>query len=454
MDGTVVTLDAGRVTSVIPPHLQGKNFDFSDKYKTLNIYKFSGKFLNGVFRGLLDYYVKVFDKNSYYELILGILIYAQKENIHAEIVDHGAWAEIDDPNDLRIAEYQFLPSMRFSILESSFGGYWQYPFIDFAYIRNVYFPNDSMVAEMRSILPKLLDSYCSSQEILDRKLAFFLSSTEGRAILLNGASQVYPYLEKIFIGKKVLLPSPTFGEYNAHFSNAVFYQDIPGYSLVEVEKKAEGCEVVVIVNPNNPTGTIVETIGIYHLAKKYPNKIFIVDESFLDFSDQPAMIPILERSPLSNVVVIKSLSKCLGVPGLRIGFLYSCDPAFNKLIKAHIPVWNMNSLAEFFLELILKHRQSLGRSFEQTKMDRAVFMKQLQNIPMIERLFESSGNFILVRLHDVQKHKDLGKILLEKDAVYVKDVSKKFADGRAYFRLAVRKPEENSILVEKLRLFS
>jgi len=78
MDGTVVSLDGSIITNVIPPHLQGENFDFSDKFKTLNIYKFSQEFVNKVFKNLLDYYVKIFDKKSYYELVLGMLVYAQQ----------------------------------------------------------------------------------------------------------------------------------------------------------------------------------------------------------------------------------------------------------------------------------------------------------------------------------------------------------------------------------------
>ena len=86
MDGTVVTVENSVITNVIPPHLQSESFDFSDKYKTLNIYKFSREFCDTSFKKLLNYYANVIDRNCYYELILGILIYMQKETIHAEIV--------------------------------------------------------------------------------------------------------------------------------------------------------------------------------------------------------------------------------------------------------------------------------------------------------------------------------------------------------------------------------
>jgi choline kinase len=137
MDGTVVTVENGVITNVIPPHLQDEHFDFSDKYKTLNIYKFSREFCNSTFKKLLTYYAKVINDNCYYELILGILIYMQQETVHAEILSGEKWAEVDDPNDLHVAEFMFNEEKRMSILEEGFGGYWNYDVLDFAFIRNI-----------------------------------------------------------------------------------------------------------------------------------------------------------------------------------------------------------------------------------------------------------------------------------------------------------------------------
>ena len=110
MDGTVLALDGERVASVIPPHLQGAQFDFSDKFKTLNIYRFSREFCRSDFRKILTYYASTIDDNCYYELILGILIYMKRGEIHAASVEGLRWAEVDDPNDLRIAEFMFEPT--------------------------------------------------------------------------------------------------------------------------------------------------------------------------------------------------------------------------------------------------------------------------------------------------------------------------------------------------------
>ena len=153
MDGTVVEVRENKINGLYPPHLQGENFNLFDKYKTLNIYKFSKEFCKNEFKKLLVYYAKSIDDNCYYELILGILIYMQRQEIFCEIIPNDLWVEVDDPNDLFGAEFHFNKKYRISILENTFGGYWSYDIIDFCFIRNMYFPTKSMMAEMKSNLP-------------------------------------------------------------------------------------------------------------------------------------------------------------------------------------------------------------------------------------------------------------------------------------------------------------
>ncbi|MSR84040.1 MAG: aminotransferase class I/II-fold pyridoxal phosphate-dependent enzyme [Candidatus Latescibacteria bacterium] len=347
MDGTVVTLADGIVTSVIPPHLQAGDFSFADKFKTLNIYKFSQEFCRSSFRHLLTYYAQTIDDNCYYELILGILIYLQKAVIHAEMIGDEQWAEIDDPNDLRVAEFLFSPLNRRRLLEESMGEYWSFEddFTDFCFLPNMYFPTPSMLAELRNNLIRLVQNYGSNQEILNWKLALFLLCSPERVQVLNGLSQIYPLLASHYAGQRILLPSPTFGEYRRSFSAHTVYHDRPGIDLDELAARAADAEVVVIVNPNNPTGTTLPAEWILHLARTLPDTAFLVDESFISFSTEPSLVPSLERDPLPNVVVLTSLSKTLGVPGVRLGYVYSCDERLNTEITSALPIWNLNSLA-------------------------------------------------------------------------------------------------------------
>ena len=451
MDGTVVTVVDGIVTNVIPPHLQGADFNFADKYKTLNIYKFSQEFCQGTFKNLLTYYAKVIDSQCYYEVILGIIIAMQREVIHAEILAGDSWAELDDPNDFNSANYLFDSANRYSLVQKSHGSYWNYDLLDFCYIRNMYFPTGAVISELRNALPALIQNYGSSQKILNRKLAYHLLCREENVTVLNGAAQVYPILACFFAGKGVLLPSPTFGEYHRIFPNAEYYFDEVGISGHRLVDRVHSYDVVVFVNPNNPTGTTLLCDWIYGLAEAYPDKFIIVDESFIDFSNQPSLVSLLEEDPLPNIIVIKSLSKTLGVPGIRLGYTYSFNREFNRFLDSHIPIWNLNSLAEHFLEIILKHRDAIAKSFEQTVKDRAEFAQMLEALPIVEQVFPSGGNFLLtkLRLNPPQANALAEKLLVEQ-SIYVKDISSRFRGDGAFFRLAVRTKTDCTLLAAAL----
>jgi histidinol-phosphate/aromatic aminotransferase/cobyric acid decarboxylase-like protein/choline kinase len=451
MDGTVVTVADGLVTSVIPPYQQSSNFDFSDKYKTLNIYKFSRAFCQATFKKLLDYYAKVIDDNCYYEVVLGILIYLQHEKIHALILEGEEWAEVDDPNDLRVAEFTFNKAGRLELLQDAWGGYWNHRVLDFAFIRNMYFPDASMISQIKNNLAPLIENYGSKQEHLNRKMAYYLQVDEKRLHWLNGASQIFPLLRERYAGLPCLLPGPTFGEYPRIFPNAAAYADRPGFDTDEIAKKAAAAELIVFVNPNNPTGSVISTEWVYRFAADHPQKHVLVDESFIEFSGQPSVTTLLEKAPLPNLVVLKSLSKSLGVPGLRIGYAYSCDDAFNAWLTENLPIWNINSLAEFFMEIILKHRRSLENALAQTIRDRQDFAGLLSTLDFIEHVYPSGANFILAAFRgERQQLAALPRRLLSRHAIYIKDVSSKFDDGRFYVRFAVRLPAENRHLIHCL----
>lgn len=454
MDGTVVTIADGVVTSVIPPHLQGTSFDFSDKYKTLNIYKFSAEFCRDTFRGLLQWYAHSMDSNVYYELILGTLIYLRQARIHVELVDDAPWSEVDDPCDLRVAEFIFEPDRRQALLEESMGGYWSLQLEDFHFLRNMYWPTPAMYGELRRNLPALLQNYGSSQRVLDLKLSWWLACGEGRATVLAGLSQAYPVIRRWFEGRRAMVPEPTFGEYRRAFPDALAYRDRFAVDLdaVEAEMVRRDVEVLVLVTPNNPTGTTLDGDAILRLARRHPERSFVVDESFQGFSGTMSLVDLLEREALDNVLVLVSLSKIMGVPGARLGYVYTSNAAWTEALRRELPIWNLSSIAEHLLEIALKHRITWRQSLEQTRRDRAVFAEQLRGLPLATAVVEGGANFVTVRLHDTFRPPGgIVALLLARHRIYTKDVSAKIDDGSTWLRLAVRAPDENRRLVEILR---
>ena len=449
MDGTVVTVKNDIISAVIPPHLQDDNFDFSDKYKTLNIYKFSKEFCQTSFKKLLSYYAHVIDNNCYYELILGILIYMQKETVHAEIIESEKWAEVDDPNDVAVAEFTFHQNRK-SLLESIMGGYWNFDVLDFCFIRNMYFPDSSLISEMKNNLHNVIHNYGSKQSILNKKMSWLLLCNPSHVITLNGASQIYPLLKQWCSGKTALIPNPTFGDYTRIFSLTDSYIDSGSFNLCEITQKAKENDCIVFVNPNNPTGTGIQTDWIYSFAQDHLKKLIIVDESFIEFSNEPSMITLLEKKSLDNIIVIKSLSKSLGIPGVRLGFCYSTNRQFNSYIHEYIPIWNMNSLAEFCLEIFLKHRIDLKNSITLTNNDRFNFLQELKTIPFFQTVFPSEANFILVKLRTDVCAGKIVDYLLQNESIFIKDVTFKFNTQCNYLRFAVRLPAENQRCITAL----
>jgi histidinol-phosphate/aromatic aminotransferase/cobyric acid decarboxylase-like protein/choline kinase len=453
MDGTVVTmLPDGRIDSVIPGTRQPEGFDFSDKYKTLNIYRFSGTFSQGPFARLLRFYAQEIDDNCYYELVLGMLIAVGHTEVHGHLVGEQCWAEVDDPADLDQARFLADPGTRRALLDRAWGGFWGLPILDFAFIRNMHYPTPAILAEMRMQLPTLIGCYGSSQTILDQKMAWVLRCDPANVVALNGASQAFPWIAAQCASKSVLIPAPTFGEWSRAFPHASTYEDLPPV-LPDPASHIDDVEVIVLVNPNNPTGTTLRSAEVIELVSDAPEVLFLVDESFIDFSDEDSVIEAVIERDLRNVLVLKSLSKCLGVPGLRIGFAFSLDRALLADLRSGLPVWNMNSLAEKYLELVLKNREIIQDSYARTRRDRSHLKATLMSQSLISQIAPSGADFLLLELSvDADAAAMLADQLAAEFGVYVKDVSRKFPNGRGWWRIAVRTPADHDRLAEALAI--
>ncbi|HVH44157.1 MAG TPA: aminotransferase class I/II-fold pyridoxal phosphate-dependent enzyme [Labilithrix sp.] len=453
LDGTVVELDAStRIKSVVTPSMQSSDFEFSGTYKTLNIYKFSRELCRTTLRQLLRFYVESIDANAYYELVLGILIYLKQVDVHGVVVDPYTWAEIDDPNDLHGAEWVFNPPRRRAMLDAAWGGMWTVPVVDFAFLRNMYFPTPAVLSELRRNLPDLLASYGSTQSIVDAKLSYFLGCDPAHVVALNGASQCFPLLGAYFGDRRVLLPEPTFGEYRRVFPRADAYVDACSIAVDALAARAKEYDLVVVVNPNNPTGTTVPTSALLELVRAERRTTWLVDESFLLFSGEESLVTAIAKDPgaYEHVIVLQSLSKTLGVPGARLGFLFNTGVWANKT-REQLPVWNMNSVAENLLEIIVKHRPELASSLQRSAADRVHLARTLRELRGVERVVAGGGNFVLVELALSSEETARLADRLAKEGIYVKDVSAKMKSGRGWLRLAVRTPSDHERLARALQ---
>ena len=462
MDGTVVSVGVdGLVSGFHPAEAQGSAFDFSDKFKTLNIYKFSAAFLRQKLRQMIAFHTQVHSDNCYYELVLGVIVYLRSQPIRAFDVTGRDWMEIDTVNDLERAEYLFAPERRHELLSGMHGGYWNHEVLDFCYIRNMHFPSTSLLGDLRYNLDKLLLNYGSSQKVLNQKLANFLLLPAQNCCLLNGASQGIKLLPTVLETNRLAVLAPTFDEYLHVFGNPLA---IPadGKTLADFAGEAArgGIRCLLLTNPNNPTGRHYSEseVKLFLQMAGTLGQSVVLDESFIEFSGdgrESVALWLIEEN-MQNVLLVKSLSKSLGVPGIRLGYILSANEDWIKRLNAMIPIWNINSVAQYLLELLPKYRNELAASYANTRRDRDDFYAELGKLEYLEPQ-PSGGNFLFCRLRgDFLSAGDLARILMRDWGILIKDCSDKLPAGTGqYIRLAVRTSLENRNLVRTLsRVFA
>ena len=450
LDGTVVRLADERVTEFIPTAKQDIDFDYSNTFKTVNVYKLSPEFWSHKLLGLLQWYVDAIDSGSFYENAIGLMSYAGSDDLSALVLPSGSWHEVDDSNDLKRASGKFSRQSKYGRLTSSHGGWWDDDITDFFYLRNMHFPPPALLAQLRGSFVRALQNYGSHQPILDLKVSCFLETTGETTLFLSGLSSLYPLMTGEFNDRLTLVPSPSFGEYEGRFPKATTYD--PHMSVAELTVLVETSEAmrVIVVNPNNPAGALHPTADLVDLIRAFPNVRFVVDESFLPFTGEPSLTTHEDQLGL-NAVVISSLGKSLGVPGLRVGYAWSRDTEWIDRYRRELPIWAANSIAEQFISLLPKFKTEYAQSLVQTRIDKTEFVGLLQSIPGLAIRDGAHGNFINVMLTNVNA--DSSVALCEdflSHGVLIKCLNEKMPAEHPILRIAVRTAAENHELAELL----
>ena len=203
MDGSVVSIKNGVVNKFFLKKEQIVNFSYKHKYKTVNIYKLSKEICKNLLLPYLETGIKK-DSKSYYESSFKNLVELNELEFSTYILDKEKWYEIDDPIDLKVAEYIFNSEKDYEQLAAAFGGYWLYDVMDFSLLTNSYFPTEYMLNQLRNDLEILLKNYSSSQSILDDKLSYVLGVSKSKVIFLN-RTELNISINKTLEAKRILV---------------------------------------------------------------------------------------------------------------------------------------------------------------------------------------------------------------------------------------------------------
>ena len=467
MDGTMVRIDnENNIINFIPQ----KAFRYEDialYYKTVNIYKFSKEFARNQYIPFLEAYIHALGNNEYYEQVLRVITILDNCNLKALILNNEKWYEIDDIQDLDIAETIFSnDNERLSKYQQRYGGYWRFPgLLDFCYLVNPFFPPQKMKDELRSNFDRLLMEYPSGMKINSLLIAKYFNIKQNYVCVGNGAAELIKSLMSQLNGKIGII-SPTFEEYpNRKSTNDIitFYPQNKNFSyeIKELQTFYENKNIssLLIVNPDNPSGNFIPPKELLTLAQWTKNKNIqlIIDESFVDFSDASTNNTLLQDNILeefTNLIVIKSISKSYGVPGIRLGVIASADTNLINFIKKDVSIWNINSFGEYYMQIFGKYESDYKLACQKFIQERERFYQQLTKISYL-RIIPSQANYFLCEVYSPYTSRSITELLLNKYNILIKDCSnKKGFNHKNYIRIAVRSKFDNDQLVSALNHLS
>lgn len=464
MDGTVVMLDNdNNILNFVTK--KAFNFDHKDSYyKTVNIYKFSKEFSTTHYVPFLEAYINALGNNEYYEQVLRVIALLDKPDLKALPLSGEKWYEIDDMQDLNNAETIFAEEAdKLFCYQKRYGGYWRFPsLLDFCYLVNPFFPSEKMKKEMRANFDILLSEYPSGLQVNALLMAKYFGLEAEFVCPGNGAAELIKSLMGELTGTLGVV-YPTFEEYPNRRAEGQVVAYIPenkdfSYTADDLMKFFGAREVssILLINPDNPSGNFIPKEEVIRLAEWAGERkiALVVDESFVDFSEKSTENTLLTNELLRrypHLTVVKSISKSYGVPGLRLGLVASSNVNLIDRIRKEVPIWNINSFAEFYMQIFNKYEQDYKQACRLFIKERDRFYVDLGQIKYL-RVIPSQANYFLCEVIGAYSSKELTEMLLNRYNILIKDcgTKKAFRTGE-YVRIAVRSTQDNRRLVDALK---
>ena len=293
----------------------------------------------------------------------------------------------------------------------------------------------------------------SNSTKLRKDLFWYTSIPTNQIVVGNGATEIIYNFCNAFLNKKtpVLIPVPTFGEYEAaaklNGCKVSFFKTMNLAENLELFLKKipkNGC--IFLCNPNNPTGVLLpkkQMLKILNNAKKKSTFVF-VDECFIELSDSKQSL-VKELKKYENLFILRSLTKSVGLPGLRIGYGLGNRQVISILTKIKIP-WNISGIAQKAASAALCYHSYLVKSKKLIDKECKFLRNSISKIDSFS-CYDTSSNFILIK--SKLKSKTLQKKLLRKK-ILIRDGSTFRGLDKNHIRIAVKSHKENVKLVKAL----
>ena len=277
-------------------------------------------------------------------------------------------------------------------------------------------------------------------------------------IVGNGSTEFMYSISLTFKPQKALIVTPAFSEYEKGLKMAgakVSYfqaneKEAFSINIARLCKRLrDGFDIVYFCNPANPTGVLTskdELCRVIACAAK-TGALAVIDEAFIDFVEEESVKKEILRFP--NLIVLRSMTKFFGIPGLRIGYVITAPSCAAKMRENKIP-WTVNVLAQKAALKALMDRDYIRETRQYVSTEREFLRNALNEITGLNAL-KSTANFLLVSIDSRAGINSTElKDRLAREGILIRDCSTFQGMGDRYFRIAVKKHKQNIILIEKL----
>ncbi|MGL4740048.1 MAG: pyridoxal phosphate-dependent aminotransferase [Sarcina sp.] len=294
---------------------------------------------------------------------------------------------------------------------------------------------------------------------LKNSISDYCKCKKENIILGSGATELISSFIKTISPKKALLLSPAYSEYESELNKIgcltknfiTTKENNFKVNLTEFINtiKAESFDLIIICNPNNPTGFAFTNADIKKILND-TNIYIMIDETYIEFTKQTTFSSANLTDTYSKLFVIRGTSKFFATPGIRLGYGLISDKSIQNEITKNLDLWNINIFATLMGEIMFKDKNYIKSTYEKITKERDYLANELKSLPSI-KVFETFGNFILCEILNQDFTARLLYEKLIKHKIIIRDCSSFEGLSGQFFRVCILTHEENMLLIEALK---
>ncbi|MGL4850511.1 MAG: pyridoxal phosphate-dependent aminotransferase [Clostridium sp.] len=294
---------------------------------------------------------------------------------------------------------------------------------------------------------------------LRKAISEYADCNKDNILLGGGATELIVSFVDCINPKKALILYPSYSEYEKDLKKIgcriekyfTKKEDDFKVDLEDFKKeiKEKNYDLVIICNPNNPTGFCFKRSEIEEIIKSNENTFFMVDETYIEFTHKEIYSSASLVDKYKNLYVIRGTSKFFSTPGIRLGYGLIGNEEIKEKIKKALPLWNINILATIMGEEMFRDTEFIEKTLIHVKREIKNLQERLKTVDYI-RVYETKGNFVLCEIKNGKESSLLYENLAKKGMI-IRDCTSFEGLDKNFFRVCILRTEENERLIKALK---